>query len=67
MLTASDTGRGKRINSFYLFPEGYYAFCGQDAVIRRQLWMNKRYRLCDVEEAVSEMEELMDIEMILQR
>ncbi len=23
--------------------------------------MNKRYRLCDVEEAVSEMEELMDI------
>ena len=23
--------------------------------------MNKRYRLCDVEEAVSEMDELMDI------
>ena len=32
-----------------------------DADIRRQLWINKRYRLCDVEEAVSEMEELMDI------
>ena len=32
------------------------------AFIRRRLWMNKRYRLAEIEEAVSEMEELIDIE-----
>lgn len=33
-----------------------------DADIRRQVWMNKRYRLGEIEEAVAEMEERIDIE-----
>lgn len=60
MLTASRHRERKRINSFTCSQKGTMRLWS-DADIRRQLWMNKRYRLCDVEEAVSEMEELMDI------